>query len=144
MFSKIHPCCEETIIAAAIPAPIADVRRLKELRAYFRLESVTVLSTLRALKRTYSFWTHRCRALRWIFEYAFISELASAPGRFLVAIMNMRTYLSADGSSVFTDLRCNARETPAQGESSLDQQSVVISEVFHNKSFPAGYRGNCS
>ena len=53
MIGKIHPCREETIIAAAIPAAIAYVRRLEELRTDLRLESVAVLSAVRALKRTH-------------------------------------------------------------------------------------------
>jgi hypothetical protein len=50
MLGKIHPCCEQTIIAATIPTAITDIRRFEKLRTYFRLISVTVLGTLRALK----------------------------------------------------------------------------------------------
>ena len=84
-----------TIVTAAIITCIADVRGLEKFRTYFRLEPVTVLSALSALKRTYSLGAHWSRALGRIIEYAFIPELASASGRLPAVIAQMSTDLSA-------------------------------------------------
>jgi hypothetical protein len=70
-----------------------------------------------------------------------MSELAFASGGLALAI-SMGLDLAADRSAVFSHLRSYTSKTPAEGECSLDQKPVIIGEMFHSKSFPAGYKCN--
>jgi hypothetical protein len=57
-------------------------------------------------------------------------ESASASRRLLV-IAKMRADLSAYGSAIFSYFFSDLGKTFANGERSLDEQSVIICEMFH-------------
>jgi hypothetical protein len=141
IFSIIKPLSKRAWYP--ISTAIAAIRRLKELRANLGLITITVLCTLGACDVTHFLSTHRCRTFGCVFKYAFISELAFASGRFAFASY-VSLYFTAYASTVLTCSISYPGKTLAKSKSSLDEQSFVICKVFHDGSFPAGYRCNCS
>ena len=75
-----------------------------------------------------------------VLEYTFMPELTSASGGLLTIITKMRANLSAYGRTVFSNSLSDFREALPNGKASLDLDSVIISKMFHGRSFPAGYR----
>jgi hypothetical protein len=132
IFCDVHPVLKQAIVATAIIAAIADIWRFEELRAYFWFIPVAVLCTERADRRTYSFRTCRNRALGLVFENAFMSELASAPGRLLAIIAKVELDLSADRGAILTDLLGYLGEALSNSQTSLDLNPVIICKVFHD------------
>lgn len=141
MFSIIESLGKMTAIASFF-ASIAYIRRLEEFRAYLRFKAITEQSALRTGNGTHLLAAGRRRALGWVVENTFMSKLALASGRLSLSAY-VRADFAADRCPILSGPAGDTGKRPSEGERSLDQQTLVIVKMLHNRSFPAGYKDNC-